>query len=101
MKRLPRSVRVKGIDYAVKAVSDDEMKNVKAAPDDIYACCDFDSSNIYLVNSIPLDAQWCALWHEVIHAIASGFESLDLMSENAVETTACNIFQVLRNIGLL
>lgn len=101
MKPLPEVVQIKGVDFDVKLVDDDEIKKVSDAPDDIYACCDYDSTSIFIVDYIPLDSAWCAFFHECIHAIASGYESLDLLEENAVETVACNFYQIIKELGLL
>jgi len=101
LRELPQVVHIKGIEYTVKLCSDADIAKVKDAPEDVYALTDFDSSQILICDYIPIDSAWCALWHEILHAIASGFESLDICTENSTETVACNVFQILRDIHLL
>lgn len=101
MKRLPTSVRIKGIDWKVLVVPE----NHKSLETDDEFCnegsMDFVTCTLYIHERLTLQAKWAVLWHEILHAISIGFRELDLTDEVPVECVSAEIFSVMRSIGLL
>ena len=94
--KIPKSVRIAGVEYEVVIVPALMNDNVAA-----YGHIDYDNSRIELSDSFGVEHQKrCRiLWHEILHGIreASGLEIED--EERVVEMFARGIYQVLQDNG--
>ena len=94
--KIPKSIRIAGVEYEVVIVPALMNDNVAA-----YGHIDYEESRIELSGSFGTEHQKrCRiLWHEILHGIreASGLEIED--EERVVEMFARGIYQVLRDNG--
>lgn len=94
--KIPKSVRIAGVEYEVVIVPALINDNVAA-----YGHIDYENSRIELSDSFGVEHQKrCRiLWHEILHGIreASGLEIED--EERVVEMFARGIYQVLQDNG--
>lgn len=94
--KIPKSVRIAGVEYEVVIVPALMNDNVAA-----YGHIDYENSRIELSDSFGVEHQKrCRiLWHEILHGIreASGLEIED--EERVVEMFARGIYQVLQDNG--
>ena len=94
--KIPKSVRIAGVEYEVVIVPALMNDNVAA-----YGHIDYENSQIELSGSFGTEHQKrCRiLWHEILHGIreASGLEIED--EERVVEMFARGIYQVLQDNG--
>lgn len=94
--KIPKSVRIAGVEYEVVIVPALMNDNVAA-----YGHIDYENSRIELFDSFGTEHQKrCRiLWHEILHGIreASGLEIED--EERVVEMFARGIYQVLQDNG--
>lgn len=94
--KIPKSVRIAGVEYEVVVVPGLMNGNVAA-----YGHIDYENSRIELSDSFGTEHQKrCRiLWHEILHGIreASGLEIED--EERVVEMFARGIYQVLQDNG--
>ena len=94
--KIPKSVRIAGVEYEVVLVPN-LMNGATAA----YGHIDFENSRIELSDSFGVEHQkrCLILWHEILHGIrdASGLEIED--EERIVEMFARGIYQVLQDNG--
>ena len=94
--KIPKSVRIAGVEYEVVVVPALMNDNVAA-----YGRIDYENSRIELSDSFGAEHQKrCRiLWHEILHGIreASGLEIED--EERVVEMFARGIYQVLQDNG--
>ena len=94
--KIPKSVRIAGVEYEVSVVPALMNDNVAA-----YGHIDYENSRIELSGSFGTEHQKrCRiLWHEILHGIreASGLEIED--EERVVEMFARGIYQVLQDNG--
>ena len=94
--KIPKSVRIAGVEYKIITVPGLMKENVAA-----YGHIDYENSRIELSDSFGVEHQKrCRiLWHEILHGIreASGLEIED--EERVVEMFARGIYQVLQDNG--
>ena len=91
-----RNLIIKGVKWDIKKVKDGHpvLKND-------YGCTDYDSTTIFILKTLSNEMTWATLIHEVLHVIAFGHDGLDLCHEWGVESTAGEIMNVSRQLGIL
>lgn len=94
--KIPESVRIGGVEYAVKHTENLRHGNMLA-----YGCISYDSCEIELssTDGTGHEKQCIVLWHEILHGIRQ-HAGLEIQDEEAVvEMFAKGIYQVLQDNG--
>ena len=94
--KIPESVRIAGVEYEIKYVSD-LNHGVQLA----YGHIDYDNSVIELSDTIGIEHQKrCrTLWHEILHGIREA-NGMEIENEEAiVDMFAKGVYQVLQDNG--
>jgi hypothetical protein len=103
MRELPSEVPVKGVMFAVKLVSPNhpKLKSKDDDDDDADGCCCFDTCTILINKELHPQYQWAVLWHEIHHALGTGYYELDILNETPLEIVSSTTFSVMRHLGFI
>lgn len=94
--KIPESVRIAGVEYAVR-----EVENLNDGTRMAYGHIDYESSEIVLSSTTNMDHQkkCITLLHEIFHGIIQN-SGIDVKNEEAVvDVFARGVYQVLQDNG--